>query len=229
MFSSLPPIFSSFLGDFPFSQTPGNTHAAGGGGGDSSSAALVAFPVSIQPSAGGTGPGNLVLHAQNMGQPFLLTPSMDSRTNPLVSSQGYTPPSSTLPSGLSPNVKDFEQLKAQYERAQQLIHQQLLLSQMQSMLQQQTTKGSSVTQPSGSTATPSVIHTQPVGEVAQDMDSGIGTHDATEDTNRYINGSDVMMGSHREVRGHEGGEPLAKRSRVDTSPDSSVNPQIVHV
>ena len=80
--------------------------------------------------------GNLVLQAQNMGQPFLLTPTYDRSVNPLMNSQGAPPTS--LASGVNPNVmKDLEQLKQQYERTTQLIQQQLLLSQMTSMMTQQ--------------------------------------------------------------------------------------------
>ena len=153
MFSSLPPLFSSFMGDFPFGQLgqiPGGASAGGstavatggnpggGGGGDGSSAALVAFPVSIQPSASGAGMGNLVLQAQNMGQPFLLTPTYDRSANPLANSQGPPPSSLATGSSVNPNMmKDLEQLKQQYERTTQLIQQQLLLSQMSMMHQHQ--------------------------------------------------------------------------------------------
>ena len=171
VFSSIPPIFSSILGDFPFNQTPistvsgshvnmsgtvgvagggavGGAGTAGGGGGggdkDSSSAALVAFPVSIQPSAsatGGSNAGNLILQAQNMGQPFLLTPT---RQNSLLSSQSFaTPPPSSNPLGPGATgigTGNLEQLKQQYERTQQLIQQQLFYSQMQILQQQQQSK-----------------------------------------------------------------------------------------
>ena len=162
IFSSLPPIFSSLISEFPFGHTPqpsaaaasvstsgvgggGGTGGGGAGGGDSS-AALVAFPVSIQPSAtGGSGAGNLILQAQNMGQPFLLTPTYDSRQNPLFSSQGgYTPPTTSLAAGLSPSIggiQNLEQLKLQYERTQQMIQQQLLYTQMQMLQQQQDKDG----------------------------------------------------------------------------------------
>ena len=145
MFSSLPPLFSSIMGDFPFGQPPGGASAGGatgmgpgggGGGGEGSSAALVAFPVSIQPSASGGGMGNLVLQAQNMGQPFLLTPTYDRSSHPLLNTQG--PPSSLAGGGgVNPSMKDLEQLKQQYERTTQLIQQQLLLSQMTSMMHHQ--------------------------------------------------------------------------------------------
>ncbi len=197
-------MFSSFMGDFPFSQPPGSSTGAGG---DSSSAALVAFPVSIQPS-GGTGPGNLILHAQNMGQPFLLTPSVDGRQN---SAQGFTPPTSGLTSNMSPNVKDFEQLKAQYERTQQLIHQQLLFSQMQSMFQQT----SRATPTSATQTTPSSIQAGPTA----DIDSGLRGQEL--EAKRYINGADVMMGG-ESGRGGTSEEPLPKRSRLDNSPSSIV-------
>ena len=117
--------------------TPGGSQGDGG-----SSAALVAFPVSIQPSASGQGMGNLVLQAQNMGQPFLLTPTYDRTQHPLLNnSQGHgapPPPSSQVSGGMNPNMmKDLEQLKQQYERTTQLIQQQLLFSQMTSMMHQQ--------------------------------------------------------------------------------------------
>lgn len=203
-------MFSSLMGDFPFNQPPAaatsNTTSTGG---DSSSAALVAFPVSIQPS-GGAGPGNLILHAQNMGQPFLLTPSVDGRQG---TAQNFTPPA-PVPPGLSatvsPNIKDFEQLKAQYERTQQMIHQQLLFSQMQSMLQQSTR----ATPTSGTQATPTNV--QAAGP-SGDMDSGLGGQESEAD--KYINGADVMMGG-RSGRGGAPDEPLAKRSRLSNSPSS---------
>ncbi len=198
-------MLSSFLGDFPFSQPPASSSATGG---DSSSAALVAFPVSIQPS-GGTGPGNLILHAQNMGQPFLLTPSVDGRQN---SVQSFTPPTSGLAANMSPNVKDFEQIKAQYERTQQLIHQQLLFSQMQSMLQHT----SRATPTSGTQTTPLSIQSGPTA----DIDSGLRGGQESE-AERYINGADVMMGGEG-GRGGASEEPLPKRSRLDTSPSSIV-------
>lgn len=110
----------------------------------SAASALVAFPVSIQPSSVGSstsGTGNIILQAQNMGQPFLLTPNYDpTRQNPLFSSQtsSFTPPSTLA--GLSPSRKDLEQLKHQYEKVQQqlLQQQQLFLSQT---LQQQAKDG----------------------------------------------------------------------------------------
>lgn len=102
----------------------------------SAASALVAFPVSIQPSSVGgstSGTGNIILQAQNMGQPFLLTPNYDpTRQNPLFSSQtsSFTPPSTLA--GLSPSRKDLEQLKHQYEK----VHQQLLQQQQQLFLSQ---------------------------------------------------------------------------------------------
>jgi len=65
-----------------------------------------------------------------MGQPFLLTPNYDpSRQNPLFGSPSSFTPPTTLP-GISPSLKDLEQLKHQYERVQQqLLQQQLFLSQ----------------------------------------------------------------------------------------------------
>ena len=142
-----------------------------------------------------------------MGQPFLLTPSMDGRQNPL---QGFTPPSANIAAAaasMSPNIKDFEQLKAQYERTQQMIHQQLLLSQM---LQQQSSRPppAAVTQTS-----PSNIQHGTTG----DIDSGLGGQESEAD--RYINGSDVMMGGENR-REESTEEPLAKRSRLDNSPTS---------
>lgn len=125
-----PPLFSGLTGDFSFgSLMSGGLGSMGGGGAGELSSALVAFPVSIQPSStSGTNPnaGNIVLQAQNMGQPFLLTPNIDPRHNPMLSQQNFTSP----PSSLSPNMRDLEQLKHQYERVQQqLLHQQLFISQ----------------------------------------------------------------------------------------------------
>ena len=110
----------------------------------SAASALVAFPVSIQPSSVGSstsGTGNIILQAQNMGQPFLLTPNYDpSRQSSLLNSQAsssFTPPSTLA--GLSPSRKDLEQLKHQYEKVhQQILQQQLFLSQT---LQQQAKDG----------------------------------------------------------------------------------------
>ncbi len=102
--------------------------------------------MSIQPSASGQGMGNLVLQAQNMGQPFLLTPTYDRTQHPLMNtSQGGQgghgappPPSSLASAGINPSMmKDLEQLKQQYERTTQLLQQQLLFSQMTSMMHQQ--------------------------------------------------------------------------------------------
>ena len=214
IFSSLPPIFSNLMGDFPFGQTPGASAGAassgpGGGGGDNPSAALVAFPVSIQPSAGSSGAGNLILQAQNMGQPFLLTPTYDTRQNPL-NTQGLTPPTS-LPTGFSPNIKDFEQLKQQYERTQQLIQQQLLLSQMIQQ-QQQHQQGSGSGRDGGvggeegghhahqstvaipTTSEHAKLSVSVAGGPRHDVDSGLGSQDS-EGENQYINGADVMMSS----------------------------------
>lgn len=234
IFSSLPPIFSSLIGgDFPFNQ-PSAPNAAGGGatgggGGDSSSAALVAFPVSIQPSAtGGSGTGNLILQAQNMGQPFLLTPSYDSRQNPLFTSQSYsTPPTSSLPAGLSPNIggMNLEQLKLQYERTQQMIQQQLLYTQMQ-MMQQQQDKDGCVAE--GGVAVSSTMASHSMrGMEAAGVGGVIGSSRVrTGDGTQYINGSDVMIGSHSQsqhgmgVRSRSSGEeaiPPDKKARLDTS------------
>lgn len=234
IFSSLPPIFSSLVGgDFPFNQ-PSAPNTAGGGavggamggsGGDTSSAALVAFPVSIQPSAtSGSGTGNLILQAQNMGQPFLLTPTYDSRQNPLFTSQSYsTPPTSSLPAGLSPSIggMNLEQLKLQYERTQQMIQQQLLYTQMQ-MMQQQQDKDGGVTA-SSTVASPSMRGMEAAGVIGS---SRVGR---TGDGTQYINGSDVMIGSHSQsqlhgmgVRSRSSGEegdavPPDKKARLDTS------------
>ena len=76
-----------------------------------STSALVAFPISIQPGAGGTPGNNLIIQAQNMGQPFLLTPNPNDKHNPSL-----TPPSS---------IKDLEQLKLQYDKIYQQISETL--------------------------------------------------------------------------------------------------------
>ncbi len=197
-----------------------------GGGGDSSSAALVAFPVSIQPSASGGGSGaggNLILQAQNMGQPFLLTPTYDSRQNPLFNSSqqaGFTPPTSNLAAGLSPSIgglQNLEQLKQQYERTQQMIQQQLLYTQIQMMQHQQgkegggagggaeeggggtaTTSSTATTTASGTVSTSS-HHVRGV-EVAQEAVDSVGGRLGVQSSGeggaglpQYINGSDVMM------------------------------------
>lgn len=114
--AGLPPLFSSIMGDFPFnSATAGSSEMH---------SALVAFPVSIQPTSGAGSNsmgGNIILQAQNMGQPFLLTPSYD-RQNSVYTSQVL--PASAFGT-VSPGSRDLEQLKLQYEK----IQQQLLLSQ----------------------------------------------------------------------------------------------------
>lgn len=112
----LPPLFSSIIGDFPFNSTAGANNEL--------HSALVAFPVSIQPTSGAgsnSTAGNIILQAQNMGQPFLLTPSYD-RQNSVYTSQVL--PASAF-GAISPGSRDLEQLKLQYEK----IQQQLLLSQ----------------------------------------------------------------------------------------------------
>lgn len=253
LFSSLPPIFSSLIGDFPFGQTSAGmatgtgSMAVGGGGttgdGDKTSAALVAFPVSIQPSAtGGSGAGNLILQAQNMGQPFLLTPTYDSRQNSLFNSQGYTPPTSGLPAGLSPNIGGFqnlEQLKQQYEMTQQMIQQQLLYTKMQ-MLQQQQGKegggrgeegvaGGGASVASTTASANSAAHrvrgeeASSAGGVSRIVNRGSTTD---EGSSQYLNGSDVMMGlqsSQTQSRTlgrphtHDEDVPPVKKARLDTS------------
>ena len=219
----------------------GTTATTGGEGGDkSSSAALVAFPVSIQPSAtGGStgGGGNLILQAQNMGQPFLLTPTYDSRQNPLFSSQGYTPPTSGLPPGLSPGIglQNLEQLKQQYEMTQQMIQQQLLYTKMQMLQQQQSKEGPGRSEEGGpgisslastSTGVSAGSSKEPPGGLA-------GTSSTAPDdtsSSQYLNGSDVMMGLHSQgsqgQSSRAGGSrhphsedilPPEKRARLDTS------------
>ena len=210
IFSSLPPLFSSIMGDFPFGQmgqipggasaggtagmaTSGNPGGGGGGGGGDggSSAALVAFPVSIQPSASGAGMGNLVLQAQNMGQPFLLTPTYDRSSHPLLNSQG-APPSSLASGNVNPNMmKDLEQLKQQYERTTQLIQQQLLLSQMSMMHQHQ-----QQSQQQQQTAHhPGEVHVEGAG--------GSGGNGATTQVN--ISGGGGAQGTGQGVTGAGGG------------------------
>ena len=73
-----------------------------------------------------------------MGQPFLLTPNVDPRQNSFLTPQTYTPPASSL----SPNIRDLEQLKQQYERVQQqLLQQQLFISQQLQQQHQDANKG----------------------------------------------------------------------------------------
>ncbi|XP_003388870.1 PREDICTED: myocyte-specific enhancer factor 2B-like [Amphimedon queenslandica] len=110
LFSSVQPGLSSFAADVP------------GLGDIGSASALVAFPVNIQPSSTGnpsaSGPGgNIVIQAQNTGQPFLLTPK---QTPGAVHTSGgllSTPPNSSL--------RDLEQLKLQYDKIYQQISQTL--------------------------------------------------------------------------------------------------------
>ena len=110
LFSSVQPGLSGFTADVPGLNDIG------------SASALVAFPVNIQPSStsghtsGGPG-GNIVIQAQNTGQPFLLTPKQGSGVH---SSGGLisTPPTNSL--------RDLEQLKLQYDKIYQQISQTLL-------------------------------------------------------------------------------------------------------
>ncbi len=184
------------MGDFPFGATPSSgaapTGAGGGGGGDTHSA-LVAFPVSIQPSSvsGGTSGSNIILQAQNMGQPFLLTPSYDrggGSSNPLFSSQGFTPPT-TLPAGATPGPRDLEQLKLQYDRLQQqMLQQQLLLQQgLQHHLQQQSREMAAASA-QGAAAHQAVLTPRDREKRDQDGTGAAGEH------SEFIT-SDVMMTS----------------------------------
>ncbi len=99
--STLPPALSN--SEFPLSSI-----ISGEGGGSTS--ALVAFPISIQPGAGNTPGNNLIIQAQNMGQPFLLTPTPSDKQNPTL-----TPPTPYS------SIKDLEQLKLQYDKIYQQI------------------------------------------------------------------------------------------------------------
>lgn len=96
-----------------------------GGGEMGSASALVAFPVNIQPGSN-TAPGNnIIIQAQNMGQPFLLTPT----PNQGGATSLVTPP---IMAGNSPSsLRDLEQLKLQYDRIYQQISQTLQHHQLQ--------------------------------------------------------------------------------------------------
>ncbi len=239
VFSSLPPIFSSLLGDFPFNQPPVTSSAANSlststaGDKDSSSAALVAFPVSIQPSAtssGNTNAGNLILQAQNMGQPFLLTPTYDSRQNPLLNSQGYAtpPPSSGLTSatgGVGSGVGgNLEQLKQHYERTQQLIQQQLLYTQMQMLHQQHNKEGGGADNSSNSTSVAtagSIVATTGIGGRKSPLLNSVqppairGSLESEHSDNRVIFSSSVSTSStsnHPSQFSSDGGEMGTVRS-----------------
>lgn len=108
--SAIPPSLSGAPGEFPLSSL------IGGEGGISTSA-LVAFPISIQPGAGGTPGNNLIIQAQNMGQPFLLTPTPnDKQTASLMPATSSAYPTS---------IKDLEQLKLQYDKIYQQISETL--------------------------------------------------------------------------------------------------------
>ena len=121
LFSSLPPSLSSLPTEFPL----GSAVAEGGSVGGSTSA-LVAFPISIQPGAGNTPGNNVIIQAQNMGQPFLLTPTpYDKQTTNTTTSHVSTPPTS-IGSGYS-SLRDLEQLKLQYDRIYQQISETLQL------------------------------------------------------------------------------------------------------
>ena len=105
----LPPSLSGLLTEFPLSSVIG-----GDGGGSGSTSALVAFPINIQPEAGGTLGSNLIIQAQNMGQPFLLTPTPSEKQTATL-----TPPTSYSA------IKDLEQLKLQYDKIYQQISETL--------------------------------------------------------------------------------------------------------
>lgn len=122
LFSSLPPGLSNFTADIPGLSDIG------------SGSAIVAFPVNIQPSATAStssgGHGNIIIQAQNTGQPFLLTPShydkqtpSNNSTTAIGPSHLLTPP--TTISGGASNLRDLEQLKLQYDRIYQQISQTL--------------------------------------------------------------------------------------------------------
>ena len=123
LFSSLPPGLSNIATELPLgSSTLGDI---------GSTSALVAFPVSIQPSSvSTTTPGsNIILQAQNMGQPFLLTPTPydkpQTTTPSITPSNLLTPPSTLATSGGLSSLRDLEQLKLQYDRIYQQISQTL--------------------------------------------------------------------------------------------------------
>ena len=110
LFSSVQPGLSSFTADVPGLSDIG------------SASALVAFPVNIQPSSTGnqsnSGPGgNIVIQAQNTGQPFLLTPKQAPGAVHTSGGLLSTPPTSSL--------RDLEQLKLQYDKIYQQISQTL--------------------------------------------------------------------------------------------------------
>lgn len=120
LFSSIPPGLSNFNADIP------------GLGDLGSASALVAFPVNIQPSSSsnstpGGGPSNIIIQAQNAGQPFLLTPSMYNKQQTSSTAVGpshlLTPP--TTMSGNTSSLRDLEQLKLQYDHIYQQISQTL--------------------------------------------------------------------------------------------------------
>lgn len=109
--SAVPPSLSGAPSEFPLSSL------ISGEGGVSTSA-LVAFPISIQPGAGNTPGSNLIIQAQNMGQPFLLTPTPnDKQTASLM------PPTSSA--AYPTTMKDLEQLKLQYDKIYQQISETL--------------------------------------------------------------------------------------------------------
>ena len=213
LFSSLPPLFSSFMGDFPFGVPPTSSGGPGGGGTGDGHSALVAFPVSIQPSAlsgSTTGSSNIVLQAQNMGQPFLLTPTVDARSNPLFSSATFTPP--TTLAGTSPGQqRDFEHLKHQYDRLQQQILQQQLLLQQglhhhQQQLLQQHSKGATGTQPSTQNAI--------TDSSSQDLQD-------KQEHSQFISSTDIMITS-PSGPSRESEASASKRPRLETSTETSL-------
>ena len=234
LLSSLPPpLFSGLTGDFSFNSLMGSgglsslsgLSGGGGGGGGELSSALVAFPVSIQPSSssgGNSGAGNIVLQAQNMGQPFLLTPNMDPRQNPMLSQQSFTPP----PSSLSPNVRDLEQLKQQYERVQQqLLQQQLFISQ-QLQHQQQQTPAREGGAPALTRKSPAAAHRDSHGQRREPGGDGGGggggvsslaTREARSDAS--IAASSPLESSQEDMDTVENCDTPPKRPRLETSPE----------
>ncbi|CAI8034828.1 hypothetical protein GBAR_LOCUS19572 [Geodia barretti] len=219
-----PPLFSGLSGDFPFSAFMSGglgSGTSGGGGGGELSSALVAFPVSIQPSStsgGNSSAGNIVLQAQNMGQPFLLTPNVDPRQNPLLSQTTFTPPPSS--SSLSPNVRDLEQLKHQYERVQQqLLQQQLFISQQLHHQQQQILGGKE----GGGTGAARKSTPVPPSKEGSSQHKDTGTSGGGDGGERPRTQLQTMSPSLRDGQedmdtGESVGTP-PKRRRVESSPD----------
>lgn len=117
----------------------------------------------------------------------------------------------------------------QYERTQQMIQQQLLYTQMQIMQQQQDKDGGGTDGGVASSSATSTMASHSMRGIDAAGVGGVigGSRVGRSDGTQYINGSDVMIGSHSQsqlgVRSQSSGEEgdasprEAKKVRLDTS------------